>query len=78
MAPESEEMGRGLMEGMIEALANKHSQLDVHLQGLTLAMGDSRLALRVSGTVTIAVHMRELTDAEKEAHAAATIARIHA
>ncbi len=76
MPEETTEMGKGLMEGLIEALSDKHSQVDIRLQGLTLDMGDRRLALRVSGAVSIAVHMRDLTDDEKSAHATANIARI--
>ena len=76
MAEESGEISKGLMQGLIEALSDKQSQLDIRLQGLTLSVGDSRLALRVSGTVSFAIHMRDLTDAEKEAHAVANVARI--
>lgn len=78
MAEDTEMISRGLFEGFIEALSDKHSQLDVRLQGLTLALGDSRFAVRLSGTVTVAIHMRELTDAEKDAHAATNIARMQA
>jgi len=74
MADETENMGKGLLEGVIEALTDKHSQLDLHLKGLTLSLGDSRLALRLSGDVTVAVHMRDLTDGEKAAHATTNIA----
>lgn len=76
MPERTEEMSRGLVEGLIEALSDKHSQVDVRLQGLTLTLGDSRLAVRLSGTVTVAVHMRDMTDAEKDAHSTATIARL--
>jgi hypothetical protein len=78
MTADSTEMGKGLLEGIIEALSDKHSQVDLRLQGLTLSLGDSRLALRLSGTVTVAVHMRELTEAEKSAHVASNIAKIQA
>lgn len=76
MTEGSEHVARGLVEGIIDALSDKHSQVDLRLQGLTLALGDSRLALHLSGTVTVAIHMRDLTGPEKEAHAAATIARL--
>ncbi|MGI0071176.1 MAG: hypothetical protein ACRECT_03795 [Thermoplasmata archaeon] len=71
-------MSKGLLEGLVDALSDKHSQMDLRLEDLTLSLGDSRLALRLSGTVTVAVHMRDLTDGEKDAHAAANIAKIHA
>lgn len=76
MTEETGEIGKGLMEGLIDALSDKHSQLDIRLEGLTLSMGDSRLALHLSGTVSLAIHLRDLTDAEKDAHAAASIARL--
>ena len=71
-------MTRGLLEGVIEALSDKHSQVDVRLDGLTLSMGDSRLALHLSGTLTVSVHMRDLTDGEKDELATAHIAHVHA
>ena len=76
MPERTEEMSRGLVEGLIEALSDKHSQLDLRLQGLTLSFGDSRLALRLSGTISVAIHMRDLTDAEKDAHATTNIAHM--
>lgn len=78
MSDDTEDIGRGLVGGIIEALSDKHSQVDLRLQGLTLSLGDSRLALRLSGTVSVAIHMRDLTDAEKDAHVAANIAHIQA
>lgn len=78
MAEESGGISKGLVEGLIEALSNKHSQLDVRLQGLSVSVGDSRLAVRLSGTVSLAIHLRDLSDAEKEAHSVANIARIQA
>jgi hypothetical protein len=72
----TEEMSKGLVEGIIDALSDKHSQVDLRLDGLTLSMGDSRLALKLSGTVTVAIHMRDLAPAEKDAHVAANIARL--
>lgn len=78
MPDETGDISKGLMEGLIDALSDKHSQLDVRLQGLTLSVGDSRVAVRVSGTISLAIHMRDLTEAEKDAHATANIARIQA
>lgn len=78
MATESEHMGQGLMEGIIEALVDKHGQMDLHLRDLTLAFGDSRLAVHVNGTVTLSVHMRDLTDAEKQAHSQSVVKALHA
>ena len=76
MAEETEKISKGLVEGVIDALTDKHSQLDLRLRGLTLSLGDSRLSLRVSGDVTLAVHMRDLMEDEKAAHVAANVASI--
>ncbi|MGI0052680.1 MAG: hypothetical protein ACREC5_03645 [Thermoplasmata archaeon] len=78
MADETERVSKGMVEGLVEALSDKHSQLDLRLEGLTLSVGDSRLAVRLSGAVTLAIHMRDLTDAEKTAHVAANISKIQA
>ena len=76
MAEETEKISKGLVEGVIDALTDKHSQLDLRPRGLTLSLGDSRLSLRVSGDVTLAVHMRDLMADEKAAHVAANVASI--
>ncbi len=73
---ESEEVSKGLVEGLIEALSDKHSQVDIRLQDLTMNLADSRVGVKVSGAITIAVHMRDLTAPEKEAHVASNLAAI--
>ncbi len=79
MSDESGELSKGLLEGMIEALSDKHSQMDIRLQGLSLDLGgDRRLRVTMSGTVSVSVHMRDLTPEEKSAHMEASVARIHA
>ncbi|MCW6167442.1 MAG: hypothetical protein LVQ64_03235 [Thermoplasmatales archaeon] len=76
MVDDTEEITKGLVEGVIQGLTDKHSQLDLRLRGLTLSMGDSRLSVRVSGDVIVAVHMRDLTEDEKAAHVASNVASI--
>ena len=76
MSEGTEEISKGLVEGIIEALSNKHSQMDLRLQGLTLSVGDSRLAMKLSGTVSVAIHLRDMSDAERDAHASANVAKI--
>ncbi len=75
MVDDTQEIAKGL-EGGIQGLTDKHSQLDLRLRGLTLSMGDSRLSVKVSGDVIVAVHMRDLTEDEKAAHAASNVASI--
>lgn len=78
MSTNSVDLSKGALEGIIDALLDRQSQLDVRLQGLTVGLAGTHLALQVSGTLTVSVHMRELTDEEKHAHAAATVAHLQA
>ncbi|MEM0272697.1 MAG: hypothetical protein QW514_09175 [Thermoprotei archaeon] len=61
---------------MIEALSDKHSQLDVRLQNVVLRMPGSRLGLEINGAISFAVHMRDLSDEEKQAHIARNVAAL--
>lgn len=76
MAEERTVVGKGAVEGLIDALVDRQSQLDVRLRDVTLSLAGTHLALQLSGTVTVSVHMRELTKEEKGAHAAANVAHI--
>lgn len=78
MAKDAADLGKGALEGVIDALLDRQSQLDVRLQELTVSLPGTRLALQLTGTLTVSVHMRELTEEEKHAHAAATVAHLHA
>jgi hypothetical protein len=71
------EVEKGLFEGLIEALADKHSQLDLNFQKVSLRLpGMQQLGVELNGTLTLSVHMRDLTDQEKEAFAASHVAAI--
>jgi hypothetical protein len=78
MSETGPEVSKNLVEGFIEALMDRQSQLDVRLKGMTIALAGTPLALQMSGTLTVSVHLRELTDKEKNAHAAATLAHLRA
>ena len=70
---------KGLFEGMIEALADKHSQVDLNFQRVTLRLpGIQELGVDLNGTVTLSVHMRDLTDQEKQALASKNVAAVSA
>lgn len=77
MTEGGEAISKDMVEGIIDALTDRQSQLDVQLKGLTLSVPGTPLSLKLSGTVTVSVHLRELTEEEKSAHAAATIAHVH-
>lgn len=64
------------MEGLIEALSDKHGQLDLRLQNLVVRLAGSRLGLEISGTITVAIHMRDLSEEERQAHIARNVAAL--
>ncbi|MCL5068551.1 MAG: hypothetical protein M1368_09410 [Thaumarchaeota archaeon] len=60
---------------LVEALANKHSQLDINFQktGVRI-LGMQQLGIELNGVVTFTVHMRDLTEEEKKASASKNVA----
>jgi hypothetical protein len=54
----------------MEALANHHGQLDIRLERLSLRLPFSGRSLELNGTVSVSVHLRELTEKERTALAA--------
>lgn len=71
-------LGKSMVEGLIDALSDKHTQLDLRLRGLTLNVVGAPVRLEVNGTVTLSVHMRDLTKEENVALVAAHIAAVRA
>ena len=58
---------RGVIAGLLEALADKHSQLDINLQKVTIKLPNMQVGVELDGLVTVTVHMRNLTEDEKKA-----------
>lgn len=54
----------GCVRGGVEALADKHSQLDGNLQRVDIRILQTGMAVELNGLVTLTVHMRDLTDDE--------------
>lgn len=71
---EAEKTEKGLFEGLIEALGDKHSQLDLNFQQTRMTMPGTQVGVELNGTVTLTVHMRELTESEKKASAEKNVA----
>ncbi|MDG7000868.1 MAG: hypothetical protein JRN15_17380 [Nitrososphaerota archaeon] len=71
----AEEIGNTLISGLIQALADKHSQLDVNFQktGIRI-LGMQQLGVELNGVISVTVHMRELTEDEKKASASKNVA----
>lgn len=68
---------RGLFEGLIEALADKHSQLDLNFQRVSVRIpGMQQIGVELNGMVSLSVHMRDLTNEEKQAFASKNVAAL--
>ncbi len=59
-----------LFQDFVEAVANRHGQLDIHLEHVALKLPMLRESLELNGTISVSVHLRELTDREKQARVA--------
>lgn len=76
MEKDGKEANPGLIGGMLSALIDRHGQVDIRLQKVNVSMPGSALGLELNGTVTVTVHLRDLTPAEKQAHAESNVAAI--
>ena len=72
----SGETEKNLFEGLITALANKQSQVDLTFQRTTLRFPGTSFSIEINGTISMVVHMRELTDEEKTVLASKNVASI--
>jgi hypothetical protein len=66
--PETKVQGR-LLENLIEALAGRASQIDLSFNRTSIGIPRLRTNLELNGTISVTVHMRDMTDSEKEAYA---------
>lgn len=65
---------KSVFEGILEALANKHSQLDISLQGMSIRIPSVGMSVEFNGLVTVSAHIRDITEDEKKALAAKNVA----
>jgi hypothetical protein len=74
MAPPTMRSGdSNLFLDLVEAISNRHGEMDIRLEHLTLRLPLVPEAIEVNGTISFTVHMRELTEKEKAAHASKEI-----
>jgi hypothetical protein len=66
-------MEKGFVAGLFEALANKHSELDLNFQKVTVTLPNVRMSVELNGVVSLSVHMRDLSEEEKKALAAKNV-----
>ncbi len=67
------EAEKSVVEGVLEALSDKHSQLDVNLQGMTVKFPNTGIGVEFNGLVTVTAHVRDMTEDEKKASAAKNV-----
>ncbi|MGI0087580.1 MAG: hypothetical protein ACREBI_06430 [Nitrosotalea sp.] len=67
MSKEDSGMDASFFEGLIESLADKHSQLDINFQKTNIKLPGIEKTLEIDGLVTLSIHVRELTEEEKKA-----------
>ena len=68
------EVEKSLFAGLLEALSDKHAQVDINLQGMSIKSPRTGIAVELDGMVTVNCHIRELTEGEKKASAARNVA----
>ncbi len=56
--------------GLMEALADRHGELTVRLDRVSLRLPLVPEPLELNGTVTVSMHLRGLSEKEKAAHVA--------
>jgi hypothetical protein len=61
---------------MIEALSNRHGQMDIRLDRLSLRLPFSQRTVELNGTVSVSVHLRELSKEERSAHVAKQVRQL--
>jgi hypothetical protein len=76
MAKEVKEANPGLVGGLFAAMIDRHGQVDIRLQKVNVSVPGSALGLELNGTVTVTVHLRDLTPVEKQAHVESNVAAI--
>jgi hypothetical protein len=70
------ESGIATVEGLIDALKDQHSELEVRLNDVTFSVAGTAIGLQLNGSITVSIHMRDLTDKEKDAYATANVAHL--
>ena len=59
-----------LFQDFVQAIADRHGQVDIRLENVSVRLPLLRENIELNGTISVSVHMRELTDKEKQARVA--------
>lgn len=65
---------RSIVVEFLEALSDKHSQIDINLQGMNVRFPNTGMSVEFDGLLTITSHVRDMTDDEKKASASKNVA----
>lgn len=55
---------------LMEAIANRHGEVDLRLDHVTMRLPLLRDTIELNGAISISVHLREMTEPERAASAA--------
>jgi hypothetical protein len=65
---------RSIVAELIGALSDKHTQIDINLQGMNVKFPNTGMSVEFDGLVTVTSHVRDMTDDEKRASASKNVA----
>jgi hypothetical protein len=65
---------RSIVSELIAALSDKHTQIDINLQGMNVRFPNTGMTVEFDGLVTVTSHVRDMTDDEKKASASKNVA----
>ena len=69
MAQKGAEGEKSIVEGILEALSDKHSELDLHLEGMSVKVPSLGMSVECNGHILLSAHVRNITEDEKKASA---------
>ncbi len=64
---------KSLVADFLEALSDKHSQVDINLQGMSVRFPSTGISIEFDGLMTVTSHVRDMTDDEKKASASRNV-----
>ena len=76
MSNRSEGVEKGLLEGLISALANKHAEIELNFDRTALRFPAMQMSMELSGSIILSVHMRDMSEDERRALASKKIAAV--
>jgi len=65
---------RSIVAELVAALSDKHTQIDINLQGMNVRFPNTGMSVEFDGLVTLTSHVRDMTDEEKKASASKNVA----